>query len=184
MSAAPAALAARRAFRPAGYATLADVGLDLPLVSPYQLSCGSAEGPVLVSFNYLDAPTARLNRAALARDGYLPGMLFNRVLDRALAWAGLARGDLYLTHAFHALPPARSAAVPQALAEDSFAQITRLEIARRPVIALGAVAARCCARLGISHQAIPHLSARGLTLDQKARHLQDALAPYRTLART
>jgi hypothetical protein len=170
------ALQARRAFAPEGYATLADVGLDLPLVSPYQLSCGNPDGPVLISYNHMDAPTARANRGRIARDGYLPEMLFNRVLDRALALAGIVRSDIYLTHAFHALPEARSAAIPARLVEESFDSITRHEIDGRPVIALGRDAARCCARFGVSHQALPHLSARGMDMDGKASLLAEALS--------
>lgn len=169
------ALAARRAFRPAGYATLRDVGLDLPLVSPYQRSCGSPEGPVLISYNHMDAPTARAHRDRIALDGYLPEMLFNRVLDMALAHAGLLRGEIYLTHAFHALPDARSATIPEALVMDSFERITWHEIGGRPVIALGRVASKCCAAFGVPHRSVPHLSARGLDMDTKARHLADAL---------
>ena len=169
------ALQARRAFAPEGYATLADVGLDLPLVSPYQLSCGNPDGPVLISYNHMDAPTARANRERIARDGYLPEMLFNRVLDRALALAGIVRSDIYLTHAFHALPEARSAAIPARVVEESFDNITRHEIDGRSVIAVGRDAARCCTRFGVPHQALPHLSARGESLDTKARRLADAL---------
>ncbi|MFD1341017.1 hypothetical protein [Litorisediminicola beolgyonensis] len=174
-------LAARRAFAPEGYATLADIGLDLPLVSPYQRSCGNPRGPVLISYNFLDAPTARAHRARLAQDGYLPEMLFNRVFDTALAEAGLTRADLYLTHAFHALPPTRSHAVPQRLVEDSFDAITRHEIGDRPVIALGRAAAACCRRFGIAHGEVPHPSARGLTADTKARAIAGAL-PHPTRA--
>ncbi len=171
-------LVARRAFAPEGYDTLADVGLDLPLVSPYQLACGNPSGPVLVTYNYLDAPTARAYRDELTVTGYLPDMLFNRVLDIALRQAGLARGDLYVTHAFHALPAARSAAVPQRLVEESFSRITRLEVAGRPVIALGHAAARACTRFAVRHTALPHPSARGLTRASKAASLANALAPF------
>ncbi|MHA7875900.1 hypothetical protein [Roseivivax sp.] len=182
MSAAPgisgraAALAARRAFRPAGFTTLDEIGLDLPLVSPYQLSCGSASGPVLVSYNFLDAPTARAHRDRLAREGYLPEMLFNRVLDRALALAGLTRAEVYLTHAFHALPATRSGAVPQRLVNDSFARITRHEIAGRPTLALGRAAAEACATARVPHTALPHPSARGRDIETKARAIAGALA--------
>ncbi|SLN59291.1 Uracil DNA glycosylase superfamily protein [Roseivivax jejudonensis] len=170
-------VAARRALvAPTGLATLADVGLDGPYVSPYQLSCGAADGPVLVSFNFLDAPTARDRRATLARDGYLPEMLFNRVLDAALARLGRARHEIYLTHAAHVLPPARSAPVPRAAIDASMEAVTRFETADRPVIALGDVAASACARFGIAHDALPHPSARGRTRDDKAAALATAIA--------
>ncbi len=176
------ALTARRAFRPDGYATLADVGLDLDLVSPYQLSCGSAVGPVLISYNHMDAPTARTHCDRIARDGYLPEMLFNRVLDRALERVGMLRSEIYLTHAFHALPDARSAAIPEALVRESFARITRHEIIGRPVIALGLVAAKCCAAFSVPHRSVPHLSARGLDMETKARLLADALGERKARA--
>ena len=172
------AVAARRAFAPEGYATLTDVGLDLDLVSPYQLTCGNPGGPVLVSYNFLDAPTARLNCNQLASIGHLPGMLFNRVLDRVLAQIGMVRADLYLTHAFHALPATRSASVPRKLVEESFDRVTRHEIGPRPVIALGRAAAEACARFAQPHIAVPHPSARGATVAAKAASLAKALRPF------
>ncbi|SIS83753.1 hypothetical protein SAMN05421759_104188 [Roseivivax lentus] len=175
------ALAARRAFRPAGFTTLDEIGLDLDLVSPYQLSCGNAEGPVLISYNHIDAPTARAHRDRIARDGYLPEMLFNRVLDRALAGTGMVRADIYLTHAFHALPATRSATIPERLVMESFERITRHEIKGRPVIALGQAAAKCCAAFEVPHRSVPHLSARGMSIEAKARLLAEALSE--TIAR-
>lgn len=176
------ALAARRAFAPEGYATLADVGLDLDLVSPYQLSCGNPEGPVLITYNFLDAPTARANAHLLKTIGYLPDMLFNRVVDKALARVGMPRGALYVTHAFHALPGSRSAKVPQKLVEQSFDRVTRAEINRRPVIALGQAAAKACARFDIPHRQVHHPSARGRSMAAKAQAIADALTPYRSSA--
>ncbi|MHA6345008.1 uracil-DNA glycosylase family protein [Roseivivax sp. CAU 1761] len=171
----PALFAARRALAAPGYATLAEVGLDLDLVSPYQLSCGHPEGPVLVSYNFLDAPAARAHRAALARAGYLPEMRFNRVVDAALASAGLTRSALYLTHACHLLPPTRSHSVPARLLEASFDAVTRHEIAGRPVIALGRAAAQTCRRFGVAHLEVPHPSARGETDAARAGRLAIAL---------
>ncbi len=159
----------------AGLASLAEVGLDLDLVSPYQLSCGADRGPALVSYNFLDAPTAAARRDTLARDGYLPEMLFNRVLDDALARAGLRRSEIYLTHACHLLPPARSARVPQQAVEASMEAVTRPELEGRRVIALGRVAAEACARFGLAHEALPHPSARGLSAAAKATRLAAAL---------
>ncbi|WP_216646961.1 hypothetical protein [Roseivivax sp. THAF197b] len=154
---------------------MTDIGLDLPLVSPYQLSCGNPEGPVLISYNHMDAPTARAHRDRIAQDGYLPEMLFNRVLDRALEMAGLQRADLYLTHAFHALPETRSGVIPKPSVMESFERITRHEINDRPVIALGQVASECCAAFDVPHRSVPHLSARGMSIEVKARLLAEAL---------
>ena len=173
-------VAARRALpRFAGLTPLAEVGLDVDLVSPYQISCGASQGPALLSYNFLDAPTARAHRAELARDGYLPPMLFNRVLDAALSLAGLSRSEIYLTHSCHLLPAARSAPVPRAAIDASMDAVTRHELASRPVIALGRAAAATCRRFGLSHVALPHPSARGLTAGDKARRLADALSHAR-----
>ncbi|WP_299674012.1 hypothetical protein [uncultured Roseobacter sp.] len=168
-------IAARRAFRRPGYHSYADVGLEGDYISPYQLSCGSPTGPVLISYNWLDAPTAKLHHETLARLGYLPQMVFNRVLDLALALAGRTRDAIYLTHAFHLLPAQRSATVPVADVEASFEAITRHEIAGRPVVALGRVATAACARFGIPHRAVAHPSARGLPVRTKATQIAEAL---------
>jgi hypothetical protein len=81
----------RRALRIPGYATLADVGFDGPYVTPYQITACSLDGPVLVGKDWLDAPSVEANRATLKLLGYLPGIPFNEVLDRALLLAGLTR---------------------------------------------------------------------------------------------
>lgn len=168
-------IAARRAFQRPGYRSYADVGLDGNYVSPYQLSCGNPSGPVLISYNWLDAPTADTHRDTLARMGYLPQMLFNRVLDLALSLVKMTRNDIYLTHAFHLLPARRSATVPAADVEASFEAITRNEIAGRPVVALGRVATAACARFGIPHRAVSHPSARGLPVRTKAAQIAETL---------
>lgn len=170
-------IAARRAFTRPGYRSYADVGLDGDYVSPYQLSCGNLSGPVLISYNWLDAPTAVAHRDTLARLGYLPQMLFNRVLDLALRLAALTRDSIYLTHAFHLLPTQRSAPVPTADVAASFDAITRHEIAGRPVVALGRVSAEACTRFAIPHRAVPHPSARGMTIPAKATRIAEALRP-------
>ena len=171
----PEIVAARRALRINGYATLADVGLDGPWTTPYQIASSSAAGPVLLTYNYLDAPSARQHRSLLLETGFLPGMPFNRVLDQALVLAGMVRSDLYVTHAFHLLPAKRSAAVKWADVDTSFDCVGRPEIAGRRVIALGAVAARACARHGIAHLATPHPSARGVSFAVRAERLARAL---------
>lgn len=165
----------RRSFTRPGYATYADVGVDGDYVSPYHLTCGNPAGPVLISYNWLDAPSARTHRATLRQMGYLPQMLFNRVLDRALQIARLTRDAIYLTHAFHLLPASRSAAIPQRDIEASFDAITRHEIAGRPVIALGNAAARACNRFAIPCRSLTHPSARGRSMRAKAAEIATAL---------
>ncbi|WP_299968253.1 uracil-DNA glycosylase family protein [uncultured Roseobacter sp.] len=165
----------RRAFARPGLTTYAEVGLDGHYITPYHLTCGNPAGPVLISYNYLDAPTARAHCTILRRHGYLADMLFNRVLDAALGEAQLTRADIYLTHAVHLLPETRSAAIPQADIDASFDAITQAEIAGRPVIALGTAAARACIRFGVPHLATAHPSARGQTADAKAGAIARAL---------
>lgn len=162
-------------FRWPGYSTYADIGCDGDYVTPYHLSCGNRTGPVLISFNWLDAPTARAETAALRRLGYLPHMLFNRVLDAALNLAGLTRDAIYLTHAVHLLPHSRSGTLPRAAIDASFDAVTAQEVAGRPVIALGQTAAETCTRAGIPHRATTHPSARGRTAVQKAHQIAEAL---------
>ena len=166
---------ARRQLRLDGYDSYADVGLDGPWTTPYHLASSSPTGPVLLTYNYLDAPSARRHRDELLAQGYLPNMPFNRVLDLALAAAGLSRADLYVTHAFHLLPASRSAVVPAAAIDHSFDAVARHELTGRRVIALGAVAARSCRRHGIAHLAVPHLSARGTSFAERATVLAQAL---------
>ncbi|MDW3183031.1 hypothetical protein [Roseobacter sp.] len=168
-------IAARRNFTRPGYDTYADAGVEGDYITPYHLTCGNPAGPVLISYNWLDAPTVRAHRDTLRRLGMLPQMLFNRVLDLALGLAGLARGAVYLTHAFHLLPASRSATVPASDVEASFDAITRHEVAGRPVVALGQAASHACTRFGIAHHAVPHPSARGLSMLAKARAIAKAL---------
>lgn len=168
-------IAARRSFTRPGYATYAEAGVEGDYITPYHLSCGTPAGPVLISYNWLDTPTARAHRDTLSRLGMLPQMLFNRVLDLALGLAGLARGAVYLTHAFHLLPPSRSATVRASDVEASFDAITRHEIAGRPVVTLGRVAAHACTCFGILYRAAPHPSARGLSMHAKADAIAKAL---------
>lgn len=170
---------ARRALRIPGYATLSDVGLDGPWTTPYHLAAKSADGPVLLTYNYLDAPSARQHREQLLITGYLPAMTFNRVLDLALAKAGMVRAVLYVTHAFHLLPASRSAAIRPEDVDISFDTVARHELVGRRVIALGYVASRVCARFGIAHMPTSHPSARGLSFDQRAAALADAFMTLR-----
>jgi hypothetical protein len=158
-----------------GYATMAEVGLDGPWITPYHLASASADGPVLLTYNYLDAPSARLHADLLRRDGFLATMPFNRVLTAALALVGLTRSDLYVTHAFHLLPQSRSAAVPARDIDQSFDAVGRHELKGRRVIALGEVAAWACRRYAIPHLPTAHPSARGTSFSDRAQVLAKAL---------
>ncbi len=172
-------VARRRALAITGYETFADVGLDGNWTTPYHLASAAPEGPVLLTYNYLDAPSARRHRETLLRLGYLPDMPFNRVLDLALHKAQLSRSDLYVTHGFHLLPATRSQAIRPADMDLSFDAVGRHECQGRPVIALGEAAARLCRRHGIAHNAVPHPSARGLPYRAKAEAIAGALAALR-----
>jgi hypothetical protein len=165
----------RRALTLAGYKTFADVGLEGEWTTPYHLASCAPDGPVLLTYNYLDAPSAAAHRAELAVSGYLPGMPFNRVLDLALAKARLTRADLYVTHAFHLLPATRSAAISSSDLDKSFDAVGRHECEGRRVIALGEAAARLCRRHGLPHVATPHPSARGLDFARRADAIAAAL---------
>ncbi|KKB10090.1 hypothetical protein [Devosia chinhatensis] len=168
-------VARRRALDLPGYASFADVGLDGEWTTPYHLAACAHDGPVLVTYNYLDAPSAKRDRDVLSRLGYLPDMAFNRVLDLALAQAETMRAELYVTHAFHMLPATRSAAIASKDVDTSFDIIGRHECEGRRVIALGEVAARTCRRHNIAHRAVPHPSARGTSFANRAGLLAEAL---------
>lgn len=166
----------RRKFSLPGYATLADVGLDGDYVSPLQIKASSTTGPVLLAYHWLDEGTAREKADFLREWGYLPGIVFNKVVDKALADCGLSRGDVYMTQVFHLLPDKRSAGVPPGDVDASFAAITRFELEGRRVIALGTAAAQACERARVPPPcAVTHPSARGLSIAAKATRLADAL---------
>lgn len=169
-------IARRRQFAISGYLTLADVGFDGDWVTPYQITSNSQAGPVLVALHWLDAASARRYRDDLTK-GYLPGMRFNNVIDRALELAGLTRSNVYVTQAFHLLPRTRSESIPRRHIDASFTRITRYEVEDRRVIALGTDAAGACARSGVPHIKCPHPSARGagMTDAYKADTLAAAL---------
>jgi len=168
-------VAARRALQLPGFVSFVEAGLDGPWVTPYQIASCSPTGPVLLTLNYLDAPSVALHRAELLEVGYLATMPFNRVLDIALAAVGRNRRDIYVTHVFQMLPATRSATVPVAVLDQSFDCVTRHELEDRRVIALGRAATRACTRHGIDHIAVPHLSARGLSFAERAASLVEAL---------
>lgn len=169
------AIARRRAFRLPGYATLADCGFDGDYVSPIQLSSGALTGPMLISKDWLDAPSARANKQALLSQGYLPEMPFNRVLDCALEIAGLARSDIYIAPVFCLLTPSRSFALPARDAKASFEAVVQHEIMGRVPIAAGTDAARVLRAFGIQHIETIHPSARGHSFEQRAHRIAASL---------
>lgn len=168
-------VARRRAFHIPGYATLADAGFEGDWVTPYQKASRSPTGPVLIAYNWLDAPSVDQHRDALQANGFLPGMIFNKVVDKALALRGLTRPDIYVTQVFHLLPMGRSESVPTKHADASFAAVTKHELIGRKVVALGDAAAGTCRRHGVPCEAVRHPSARGLSLDERAAELAAAL---------
>ncbi|OCJ03588.1 hypothetical protein A6U87_16700 [Rhizobium sp. AC44/96] len=167
----------RRQLRIDGFATLADVGFDGDWVSPYQISSRSKTGPVLLALHWLDVSSITQHHAILTKLGFLPGILFNKVLGQALVESGLTRSHIYVTQAFHLLPKEqRSEGISRANVDISFDQVTRHELSGRRVIALGGVATAACRRHGISHTVVCHPSARGRTISDKALEIGTALA--------
>ncbi|WP_135506624.1 hypothetical protein [Roseovarius aestuariivivens] len=169
------AIAARRAFQLPGYPSLADEGYDGDYVSPIQMTSGSLTGPMLVSKDWLDAPSARRHRDVLMKQGYLPENPFNRVIDKVLKLLGLSRSDLYITPVFHLLTPQRSSTIPPAHARASWEAVGQHErLGRRP-IALGHDSARVLKHFGVPHVQAPHPSARTGTFDEKAARIAEAV---------
>jgi hypothetical protein len=168
----------RRALRIGNYATLADADFEGPWVTPYQISSCSFSGPVLVAYHWFDVSSVDRNCEILRRLGYMPGILFNRVLDRALEIAGMGRSGIYVTQAFHLLPSKRSEKISASDVDISFETVTRHELIGRRVICLGKVPAAACRRHGIECVAVRHPSARGsgLTVEAKAQALARAIA--------
>lgn len=169
------AIARRRAFRLPGYPSLADEGFDGDYVSPIQLTSGRLDGPMLISKDWLDAPSARLHRDTLRRTGYLPGTPFNRVIDKALALLGLARADIYITPVFALLTGQRSSMIPMRDRLGSFEAVGRHELLGRRPVAAGRDSAAVLRALGVPHVETIHPSARGLGFDERARRIATAL---------
>ena len=165
----------RRQFSLSGYPSFADVGLEGEWTTPYHISGCSGSGPVLLSYNYLDAPSAIAHRDKLLKHGFIATMPFNRVLDMALLRLKRSRRDLYLTHTFHLLPQTRSQTIPTTAIDASFEAVARHEIGSRHVVALGKAAARVCRRHGLPHTPVTHLSARGVGFEKKAEWLAEAI---------
>ena len=168
-------ITARRAFTLPGYWTLADDGLDGDYVCPPQITSCSPDGPVLLAYHWLDAETARRERAQLLTCGFLRGMIFNTVVDDALAAAGFTRGSVYITQAFHLLSTRPSQQIPGKEVDASLDAITRHELEHRSVIALGGAAQRVCRRHGIKTHSVPHPSARRGSLAARAHELSVTL---------
>jgi hypothetical protein len=166
----------RRSLAIPGYRTLAEVGFDGDWVSPYQISSRSADGPCLVAYNWLDAPSVIANSGILHELGYLPKIPFNEVMRLALACAGLDKKSIYVTQAFHLLPMTRSASISQRHVDQSFDAVTKYETIGRKVIALGEKAAIACRRHGVEFLPVCHPSSRRHgTYEDRARIIAAAL---------
>ncbi|MHA6326223.1 uracil-DNA glycosylase family protein [Roseivivax sp. CAU 1753] len=170
------AVARRRRFALPGYRTLAETGFDGAYVSPIQITSGNLEGPMLITKDWLDAPSAIANRPVLAKTGYLPGIPFNQVIDRALALVGMRREDIYITPVFKLLPPVRSHPITSSEARASFEAVTRFELMGRRPIAAGSDAGRVLDHFGIDHIKTIHPSARGLAYRDRAAIIARSLA--------
>ena len=169
------AVAARRAFRLPGYPTLAEKGFDGDYVSPIQMTSGALDGPLLISKDWLDAPSVERHRDELQRQGYLSDNPFNRVIDLVLGLLGLSRADIYITPVFHLLTPQRSSQIPAAHARASFDAIGRHELLGRRPVALGTDSARVLAHFGVAHVTAPHPSARIGSYAIRAEQIANAM---------
>ncbi|MEL7133568.1 MAG: hypothetical protein AAGK77_14290 [Pseudomonadota bacterium] len=169
------AIAARRAFRLPGYPTLAEAGFDGDYVSPIQMTSGNLTGPLLMSKDWLDAPSARQHQDQLKHTGYLPTNPFNQVIDRVLKLLNLNRADIYITPIFHLLTPKRSSTIPVTHARASFDAIGRHELMGRRPVALGTDSARVLTQFDIDHVTAPHPSARVGSYDMRAQQIAQAV---------
>lgn len=165
----------RRALRIEPYATLEDVGCDVPWITPFQISSRSEQGPALVALHWLDRRSIEDNRSVLLDRGYLPGMRFNKVLDLALEQRGLTRHRIYVTQVFHLVPDGRSEQIRQNALDKSFDHITRHELTGRKVVALGAIPVGLCKRHGISHKSACHPSRRANSNLKNAQDIAQAI---------
>lgn len=170
------AVAARRAFTLPGYPTLAQAGFDGDYVCPIQMTSGNLTGPLLISKDWLDAPSVQKHQSELQRTGYLATNPYNRVIDKVLALLGLARADIYITPIFHLLTPKRSSQIPVAHARASFEAVGQHEIMGRHPVALGQDSARVLRHFNVPHVTAPHPSARIGTFDDKAHQIAEAIA--------
>ncbi|MER9105744.1 hypothetical protein NKH95_17575 [Mesorhizobium sp. M0848] len=163
----------RRELSRPGFLTLADVGMDGPWVSPYQIISKSMTGPVLLANNWLDEQSITANLPLLRKRGYLPGMVFNDVLDLI---NGFDRKAVYVTQVFHLVPDMRyGAKVSQAAFDESFDTVTRHELLDRSVVALGKRAANMCRRHGVKCIETRHPSHGGITYADRAKLIGSAI---------
>lgn len=170
-------VARRKALRIDGYKTLSDIGFDGEWVTPYQKTSRSMEGPVLVALHWIGSDSiAKANHAALHEYGCLPEICFNKVLSCALEQRRLTRGDVYMTQAFHLIPPGMSEQVPAKHIRRSFEEVTRHELVGRAVIALGRAAAQACSEAGVTFVECCHPSRRGHGNEANAAEIAAALA--------
>jgi len=169
------AIAARRAFRLPGYPTLAEEGYDGDYVSPIQIISGNPDGPLLMSKDWLDAPSARKHRDELSRTGYLANNPFNQVIDRVLNLLGLTRADIYITPIFHLLTPKRSSTIPADHARASFDAVAQHALMGRQPVALGTDSARVLAHFNIPPSVAPHPPARSGSYDARAARIAEAV---------
>ncbi|MEQ5871194.1 hypothetical protein J4E08_14980 [Sagittula sp. NFXS13] len=169
------AIRRRRALSLPGYRTLAEEGFDGDYVSPIQMTSGNLSGPMIISKDWLDAPSANANRAILTQQGYLPGNPYNRVIDKVLDLVGLTRADIYITPVFALLTATRSSVIPMKDKRASFEAVGQYELMGRRPIACGTDAASVLRGFGIDHIETIHPSARGLTFDDRAARIAKAL---------
>ncbi|MGY6549553.1 MAG: uracil-DNA glycosylase family protein [Roseinatronobacter sp.] len=169
------AIERRRAFHLPGFVSYAQAGFDGAYVCPIHLSSGALTGPVLLTKDWLDAPSANRHRAGLLETGFLPDMPFNKVLDAALTLVGMTRSDIYITPVFKLMPPVRSFPLPASALHASFNAVTRHELMDRPVIAAGQAAIAMMQAADLPHVATAHPSARGQAFATRARALAQSL---------
>ena len=150
----------RRNLKIAGYKNLQDVGLDGDYISPMQIVSNSSTGPVLLAYNWLDAPSAIKYKLVLQKWGYLSKIKFNRIVNAALSELYMRRDEVYITQVFHLLPEERSQSIPREHIDLCFKEITRHELNGRIPIAMGDDAQGACKRAQIEYIPCIHPSAR------------------------
>jgi hypothetical protein len=165
----------RRAFTLPGYTTYAAAGFDGDYACPIHMTSGNPTGPMLISKDWLDAPSAARHKAQLLKTGYLPDMTFNKVIDRVLAILNLTRADIYITPIFKLLPPRRSHPLPAKDARASWQAVTQYELNGRTPVALGTDSANVLKHFQIPHIAAPHPSARQGSFASRAEQIGAAI---------
>lgn len=130
---------------------------------------------MLITKDWFDAPSAIANKTTLKKLGFMPDIPFNRVIDLALGFVGLSRSNIYISPVFDLLTPVRSHAIPIRDRCASFLAIGQFELMGRRPVAAGSDAASVLRKPGIPHLKTLHPSARGLTFEDRARRIADAL---------